>query len=298
MSNTTVDPLYKYGHMRICRRPLHVNKYAQYKTTNAVLHFHNAYEMIMIESGQYSVHCPDNIYKGSGPCIVLFRLGSYHGIIRENCEAVPYRFYVANFHQSILDMMPEHPICSEKILDTGTTVIPIDAEQLSLFVPLMKRLVTLSADYTYGSAMAPLMSVYFMTVLGYIYELLKEGQGIFFSSESDEQNYISKVIEVAIKAVEQGENISVTGLADMFHVSVTKLSKDFKKITDMPIKNMIDAMRLERAKKMLINGLSSGEVAEKCGFSSTNYFIQFFNKHTNMSPGAYRQTKREATVKK
>ena len=106
MSNVSVDPLYRYGHMRLNRRALHMNKHVMSRTTDAVLHFHNSYELIVIEQGEYNVCCPDSIYKGSGPCIVLFLLGSYHGIVRRNCETVPYTFYVANFHQSLLDMMP------------------------------------------------------------------------------------------------------------------------------------------------------------------------------------------------
>ena len=168
MNNLTQPPTYEYKHMRICRRPLSTNKYIYDITENFGLHFHNAYELLVIESGEYKVYCPDCLYSGAGPCIVMFKMGTYHGILRENCEKEPYRFFVANFCQSVLDFMPEHPICSGKCLEAGTMVIPIDKEELSLFLPLMERLVVLSHSYTDGSLMSYNAGIFYDRACVYI----------------------------------------------------------------------------------------------------------------------------------
>ena len=59
----------------------------------------------------------------------------------------------------------------------------------------------------------------------------------------------------------------------------------------MTVKSMVDTLVLERIKEMLRRGMSNTEVAEKCGFSSESYFIQFFYKHMGMSPGSYRKNR-------
>lgn len=284
-----VESQYDYRHIRLKKRPLTASK-KTYTITRSMLHFHDAHELLIIEQGQYKIYSPQLVYEGEGPCIVFFKLGTYHGAVRSNCETIPYIFHVMNFRQSVLDGMPGHPVCADKCFDISTIVIPIDKETLQLFLPMLSRIEALS-DYKYGSPMPLLMNGYFAAVLNYIYELIADGKGIFFNGEGDEENYISKVIKATLESINKGGYPTVTTLAEQFHVSSTKLSRDFSKITGISIKQMIDTLRLERIKGLLREGKSNIEVAELCGFSNSDYLIQFFNKHMNMSPGAYRQMK-------
>ncbi|MBQ8849991.1 MAG: helix-turn-helix transcriptional regulator [Clostridia bacterium] len=285
---------YDYRHIRLKTRPLTVSK-KTYTITKSTLHFHDAHEILIIEQGQYKIYSPQLVYEGEGPCIVFFRLGTYHGAVRSNCETLPYVFHVMNFRQRVLDGMPGHPICTDKCLDASTIVIPIDNDTLQLFLPMLDRLEALS-DYTYETPMPPLMNGYFAAILNYIYELIMENKSISFNGEGDEENYISKVIKVTLEAINRGENVTISGLAEQFHVSGTKLSRDFSKITGISIKQMIDTLRLERIKRLLRDGKSNIEVSELCGFSNSDYLIQFFNKHMNMSPGEYRRQKAQKPV--
>ena len=279
---------YDYRHIRLKKRPLTASK-KTYTITKSMLHFHDAHEILIIEQGQYKIYSPKLVYEGEGPCIVFFKLGTYHGAVRSNCETNPYVFHVMNFRQSLLDSMPQHPICTDRCFESGTVVIPIDRETLGLFLPMLGRLERLSDSYTYEMPMPPLMTGYFAAILNFIYELMADKKGIVIDSEIVHDNYISGVIKEAMEAINRGENVTATALAQAFHVSGTKLSRDFNKVTGISIKHMIDTLRLERIKMLLREGRSNLEVAEKCGFSNSDYFIQFFNKHMNMSPGAYRQ---------
>ena len=279
---------YDYRHIRLKKRPLTASK-KTYTTTRSTLHFHDAHEILIIEQGQYKIYSPKLVYEGEGPCIVFFKLGTYHGAVRSNCETIPYIFHVMNFRQSVLEGMSEHPIYTDNCFGVSTIVIPIDTEMLNLFIPMLERLEVLSDSYTYEMPMPPLMTGYFAAILNFIYELMADKKGIVIDSEVVHDNYISGVIKEAMEAINRGENVTATALAQAFHVSGTKLSRDFNKVTGISIKHMIDTLRLERIKRLLREGRSNLEVAEKCGFSNSDYFIQFFNKHMNMSPGAYRQ---------
>ena len=154
---------------------------------------------------------------------------------------------------------------------------------------MLKRLECLSESYTYELPIPPLMNGYFSAVLNFIYELIADNKGIFFDSEEDDENYISGVIKTALEAINRGENVTVSELAEHYHVSGTKLSRDFVKITGISVKQLIDTLRLERIKRFLRDGKSNVEIADICGFSNSDYLIQFFNRHMNMSPGTYRQ---------
>ena len=56
---------------------------------------------------------------------------------------------------------------------------------------------------------------------------------------------------------------------------------------------MICELRLQRAKDMLERGMEVKEVAQACGFTGDSYFVQFFKRYTGMSPGRYRDRRKE-----
>lgn len=63
-----------------------------------------------------------------------------------------------------------------------------------------------------------------------------------------------------------------------------------KEFAESPAEYRISRM-IKRACDLLKNTtLKSGEIAEKCGFTSNNYFSQIFRKRKKMSPAEYRKT--------
>ncbi len=114
-----------------------------------------------------------------------------------------------------------------------------------------------------------------------------------FSAGSEGDLYITDVSKGIIEAVDAGRDIGVAELADRFYVSAGKLSYDFHRLTGVPLKRMICELRLQRAKDMLERGMEVKEVAQACGFTGDSYFVQFFKRYTGMSPGRYRDRRKE-----
>lgn len=72
--------------------------------------------------------------------------------------------------------------------------------------------------------------------------------------------------------------------------STSGFSREFSRFAGMPFSDFLLAHRLEKAKRLLTEGDTPlGLVAEACGFSSTNYFLQIFKKKVGSSPGQFRQ---------
>lgn len=85
-----------------------------------------------------------------------------------------------------------------------------------------------------------------------------------------------------------GEPLSVGRIAAQFHYSRTRFSTLYKELTGRGVNEMISEVRIEHAKELLLwGGLSVGEVAERCGFSSLQYFSHKFSEKTGMSPTKY-----------
>ena len=88
---------------------------------------------------------------------------------------------------------------------------------------------------------------------------------------------------------EQGRGISVLSVANEVAVSRRSLEKRFRDAIGRTILEEIQLVRLERAKRMLLETTYPiSRVAEMSGFGSTGYFIQFFQSRVGETPRKYR----------
>ena len=84
------------------------------------------------------------------------------------------------------------------------------------------------------------------------------------------------------------QEIMVSELANICHVSQATLRRMFISEFGISPRDYINSMRLDRAKLLLRNGgIEVCEVARLCGFDDPSYFSRFFKKHTGKSPGKF-----------
>lgn len=99
-------------------------------------------------------------------------------------------------------------------------------------------------------------------------------------------------VSKCIKYIHQNysENISLRDLSDMYDINNAYLSRIFKKETGKSLTDFINDVRIEEAKKLIQNtSLKMYEIAEQCGFSSTQRFFMVFKKVVGTSPGDFRK---------
>ena len=88
---------------------------------------------------------------------------------------------------------------------------------------------------------------------------------------------------------EQGHDISVESVVREVAVSRRNLEKRFRNTIGRTILEEIQLVRLERAKRLLIETTYPvSKVADMAGFGSAGYFIQFFQKRVGKTPRKYR----------
>lgn len=93
-----------------------------------------------------------------------------------------------------------------------------------------------------------------------------------------------------------GEELSLGGLANTFHVGVTKLCTDFKRFTLMTTAQYIRNARIEQVKRLLCAGISVLETAIRCGFGVECHFITAFKREIGQTPGCYARDYRRLRV--
>ncbi|WP_026675154.1 response regulator [Alkalihalobacterium bogoriense] len=85
------------------------------------------------------------------------------------------------------------------------------------------------------------------------------------------------------------ENLKLERLAEVFNYNSAYLGKLFKSYTGEYFNTYLDKVRIENAKKLLLQNYKVYKVAEIVGYSNVDYFHSKFKKYVGISPSAYRR---------
>ena len=85
------------------------------------------------------------------------------------------------------------------------------------------------------------------------------------------------------------EPISVEQLAMTANMSVTHLSRLFKKKHDMTLVDYMTEQRMRLAMELLKKDIPVGTVAAMTGYHNYSYFTKAFKRYTDKTPREYRQ---------
>ena len=86
------------------------------------------------------------------------------------------------------------------------------------------------------------------------------------------------------------EEITLDGLCKRFFLSRNTLCRRFRMTVGSSVMEYCTGARLNLAKRLLLEGnFDMEEIAERCGFSSANYFSLIFKKKVGISPMNYRK---------
>lgn len=111
---------------------------------------------------------------------------------------------------------------------------------------------------------------------------------------NDSQNEASVfIVRNAINYINEHyhEKLTLSEVAEKNYVSVWHLSKLINKHTSKGFNDILNKVRIDNAKTILINPeYKIYEIAEMVGISDVTYFSKLFKKHTGMSPNQYRNS--------
>ncbi|WP_339206540.1 helix-turn-helix domain-containing protein [Paenibacillus sp. FSL K6-3182] len=135
------------------------------------------------------------------------------------------------------------------------------------------------------------------------FETINELNEVFFSlfddiqmklsmKRSTKQGDLIRKINDLIQTEYANPNLSLNWIADELDMSSIYLSRVYKQQTLATIVDVINNVRMERAKEHLENtDLSIVDIAVKSGYTSSSYFHRMFKKSFGVTPSDYRKTK-------
>lgn len=112
------------------------------------------------------------------------------------------------------------------------------------------------------------------------------------SSLSGRKGSRSEIVRAVQEYIERcyGEELSLSGIAESFHISAPYLSKIFKEESGQNLNQFITEVRVKKAQYILENSdRKISEIAELVGYDDVNYFIKVYKKVTGKTPAQDRK---------
>jgi AraC family transcriptional regulator len=151
-------------------------------------------------------------------------------------------------------------------------------------VPTLKRFMIEADDHLPGSA--PVLSALSVEVCHAMIRAIVRTP--VPTDRMTERVEVGRVIEHLHAHLD--EKITVEILAEVARLSPSHFTRVFRKETGKAPMEYVQALRLERSKKLLLaGGRSITEIALECGFGSSSYLSACFQKRCKMTPREYQK---------
>lgn len=242
------------------------------------LHWHDPFEVLIIDKGSMLACIAGEEFVAKAGDIVIVNPGCTHEatVIEDISYRVMMFEFVAQFAQDT----------------TAYRLLRPFINRTSVFMPLIvdhEVLETVEKIYTVTQekrAGFQLMQV------GLVYQFLS----LLFERHQDTR-YVRPVAEGRLRQVIEYivdhycENISSASISEMFGYDESYFCRLFKSVVGIRPMEYIRVLRLEKARRLLINEkMGISKVALECGFSDMNYFTRCFRRHYGVTAGEYRKT--------
>ncbi len=242
------------------------------------LHSHPHYEIFFLVKGKRSYFLSNSLYNLSTPVIIIIPPHVMH-----KSEGDAFERYTLSVDERYLDKFQAH-VLKQKAL----SVIELNEKDKNKFAHLFEKLCTVDKHKKYSDDVVRALASYLILEIS---ELDSKNSTPSASAQNVVPALVLKVIDYL--NANFGQRITLETLAEQFFVSKGALIYNFNKhVNCSPIDFLLN-IRLTKAKEFLLNNnFGVEEIAERCGFSSANYFSLIFKKKEKISPLNYRKHER------
>lgn len=246
------------------------------------LHYHDYYELIVIEQGNIGYICESRIYYPQKGDVILIPPGKFHMSFL-NDTTTQYDRHVFYFYPSAFDAFDGACLCQFAQEEEHGILLSPDGEQKERMSELLERLhTTLSA----GKALERTLGISF--ILQFFYLLNQKHERVQKNSHNLPENVLQLKNYIDTHYQTLG---SVAEVAKQFYYSREHASRLFKKHFDITVSDYILQRRILESQKMILQGHSITDAALAVGFNSMSAFVRGFREISGTTPSEYRKAK-------
>ena len=240
------------------------------KVTKA--HTHEYYELYYLVSGQTAYFVGDEIYNLMPTDFIMVPKGVIHSTDSQSClhnERLLITFTKSDIDERVIPSLYE--LCKKKH-------IQIPAANKYIFEQILLKMQKEEDQ----------QGILFSLYISELIELLCRHKAVKTHTSQETQQLIDNVAEY-IRS-NYSKNLDLHSIGRHFGLSECSLSRKFKAETGIGLCEYITQVRIYNAEKILKTRKTSiTEVAERCGFSDSNYFATVFKRITGTTPLKYKK---------
>lgn len=246
-------------------------------------HMHDYFEINLILSGRCTVAVNDKTYTLGPDDVISIDAHTPHEFRSSDCVFICIQFEQSMFEQTLPD--PLHPqfFCNSSVQGDNSAFHTIRT--------LIARLVKNNADQQQGYALRNWSLVY--ELMDVLYNNFRVNRT--YAQDVQSHRHAARVTQIARLVREyHTENLSLSQLAEMVHLSAPYLSKFFDQHFGMTFLAYLTQIRLNHAINELVNTEKIIEdVSADSGFPNSHAFVQAFKKEYGVLPSVYRRQQRQ-----
>lgn len=237
----------------------------------ASVHYHDAYEIYILEKGERTYIIDDAFIELSSGDIAIIKPYELH-----STDGGIYSRYLLYFKDEYLDRYFTGE-AKEKLLSfTKRKKLSMDSKT---YDRLKELLMVLKNDI--GNFMV------FCEIINLFISCCDGEENIEVSARN---RLISRIVEHLANNYLEIKNLDE--LAEKFYITKHYLCRLFKKETGVSVVTYINTLKMQLAcEKLQYTRNNVEQIATECGFNSSMYFCKTFKKSMGMSPGEYRKLK-------
>jgi xylan 1,4-beta-xylosidase len=243
-------------------------------------HFHEYFEIIFILSGYCNITVEEQLYKLRPDDILIVESHTLHELHASDCVYVSVQLDQTSLEKNFAN--PLHPKfeCNSQI--------PGKEKAFGQMRHLIALIVKNNADQRTGYELRNWIYVY------QLMDILFTNFHVERSAALDKKNYryATRMSEIThIVKEHYMEDLSLSALADMLHLSSPYLSKFFMDQFGMNYLSYLTEVRINHAVHELVHTEKNiEEISADSGFPNSHAFTKAFKKKYDMLPSAYRRS--------
>lgn len=244
-------------------------------------HFHSYYELYYMEEGQCKFFLTDTVYSLQKGHMLLIPPGEFHTVVYDT-KGMHDRFNLYFDKEKIDPCVRSYlSIFDEDPSVRHFRVAKEKEEEVSRFLYRLLELYRMENDF------GDLTIHYFLPA--FLLSLSKNTVSIDAAEDRDPKE---AALENAVQyvATHYAETITLEDAAGIAGFTPTYFSRKFKELVGICFRDYLTHIRLKESTKLLRQTtIPVQEVANRCGFHSSNYFGDTFRQAYGMSPRDYRK---------
>jgi len=264
-------PGYSFCIQHLEKRRLHFN-----------WHYHEEVELVIIRDGNGHVHIGDIVRDFASPAVFLIGSLVPHGFLSmDELEG-----WIIQFQEKYI-RQPNTPNELSRIRD-----IIEEAKQGLLFCSkTAEKCITTFHDFSNSNGLEKWLLV-LKTLDIMAQDPLKESCSIRIKHDDSVTDQLDQIISQIYSEITKTYNLDT--VSKQTGMKVSTFCKTFKKRYGMSFTHYIHSIRINIAKKMLIQtNFYIDDISLESGFNNVSFFIRKFRELTGMTPSEYRRRYRE-----